>query len=221
MSENLLPLIRRWDDFLARIRTRADAVLDEAREGCLALFHQHDGEPTAMSNALPAVRQRLLDLAEKADAAWLHQVSAAFDAAGASPQQVAREFAKARALRDGLDAAFEEFEVRLHADASRMMWARLAPRLPRQIFCTQCGTPLPLPLLFCASNLSCPSCTAVVTYEPGDGRIAQAYIIPKLAHEAAWEVHTGAETLPRPPELVAHADFGRELAQWQRRLSPP
>lgn len=220
MGEELEAVRTRWDGFLARIRERVEEILGEAGPGCMTVFEQGGFDPFTMGNVFPAIRTRLLDLSAKAEDAWFQQVDPAFERTEAYNRQVLdTEHAKLERLREWITYAFDDFEIRTKADASRILWARLSPKLPKDLRCTQCGSPVEIPLTFTAQNMRCRSCKSVNTFEPGEARILDSFAIRCLAHEEAWERRHGLPALPRPAPLCATETYAAELQLWERRYS--
>jgi hypothetical protein len=217
MTAAIQALQARWDAFHAKFRDRVAEILAEARPGCLAVFEQGDFDPYTMSNVLPAVKRRLMDLVGTAEDAWFAQVDPAFHKAGSTREITEGEYAKLTVLRHWADARYEEFEIRLHADASRILWARLGSKIPMQRNCTQCGNPVALPNAFVVVNVTCFSCKSVNTFDPGPACILDAYAIRHLAHEEVWETKENEEVLPKPERLRATSTYQAEMEAWQRR----
>jgi hypothetical protein len=218
MGADLEAVRTRWDGFLARIRERVEEILREAEPGCMKVFEQGGFDPFTMCNIFPAIRTRLLDLGTKADETWFQQVDPSFERTGAYTREILEvEHAKLGQLREWIDYAFDDFEIRTKADASRILWARLSPNLPKVLCCTQCGSPFEIPLTFTAQNMTCRSCKGVNTFEPGEARILDSFAIRCLAHEEAWERRHGLPALPRPAPLCATETYAAELQLWERR----
>lgn len=217
MSSEIQALQARWEAFHAKLKERVRAILEEAEPGCLAVFEQGGFDPFTLSNVLPALKRRLFDLVETAENTWTTQMDPALGRAAAGPEVVDREYDKLQALRAWTEAELEAFEVRLHATASRILWARLGPTVPTRLNCTQCGSPMELPVAFVVVSVHCPSCTSVNTFNPGPAALLDSYAIRHLAHEEVWEIRTGAEPMPEPQRLRETSTYQAEVEAWERR----
>lgn len=217
MSASLQAVQTRWDAFHAKLRERTEAILVEGETGCLAVFEQGGFDPFTMSNALPAIKRRIIDLMAKSEDTWHQQVDDALISAGASNETRSAEYDKGLALRTWMEAQVEAFEVRLHATASRILWARLGPAVPTHRNCTQCGSRMELPKAFTVVSVTCFSCKSVNTFDPGPAAILDGYAIRRLAHEDVWERKTGAEVLPKPERLRDTDTYRTEVIGWERR----
>jgi hypothetical protein len=55
--------------------------------------------------------------------------------------------------------------------------------------CTQCGASLPVPETIRATNVPCPHCASLVTWEPGTRlRMIEHFAVPILCDEAVWDL---------------------------------
>jgi hypothetical protein len=220
MTPEQLAVQARWQGFLDKIQERADEILAEAYPGCMAVFVEGGHDPFTMGNVLPAVRSRLQDLSSKVQDTWFEKVSNAFFASGLSwDTGMTAEHAKLAATQHALSASFDAFEIRIKADAARMLTALLEKKVPTELRCTQCGGPIPVPQRFVAVNVQCGACRSVNTFEPGELRILHGFAIPALAHEAAWEEQQGEEPLPKPTLLTRMDSYAEELERWRGRLA--
>lgn len=157
MTDAIQAVRTRWETFLGSLRERAQAIVEEAKPGCMAVFEQGGFDPFTMSNVLPSVRSRLDELDRKAENSWHPPVDGAFYVAGLLGREaISLASQKLTNIQGWVSRCAEDFEVRIKADASRILWARLAAKLPTSLNCTQCASPIPIPEYFLAVNLPCP-----------------------------------------------------------------
>lgn len=184
----VIAVLERWTRFQQQLYQRFTEILAEAEPGCAALLTRCDDDPAAMSNAWTAVHARAVDLGRRLHDTWSDQVQPRLDEldAGVAVEDQAR--AELDALADRMEIELEAARLRVFAGAARSLWARARPSSPASLPCTQCGAPIPVPASFQAVNVPCPSCRALVTYEPGARvRMIEHFCVHPLCEEAAWD----------------------------------
>jgi len=183
----LAQVVARWDKFLQSITARHDEILREAQAGCAQLLIDNDYDTHAFGLAWGAMGMRAQQLTSKISDTWDEKVSPMFDEldldAGIEDQQSAKGYA----LHERLEVELEAARVNVFADAARAVWRRAVEQAPPHLSCSQCGGPVPVPSTLSAVNVTCGSCSAVVTYEPGARlRSIEHFCVHPLAEEAAW-----------------------------------
>jgi hypothetical protein len=205
-------VIARWDKFLSSIDARLREILTEAEQGCAALFDESDLDPGPMGNAWSAMELRTKQLSSKIQDTWDEKVDPAFDDVEAPPDVVAAQRAKGDALQDHIEVQTERTRIAIYCAAARKLWERALAEAPRQLACTQCGGTLDAPRVIAATNVSCPFCSAVNTFDPGmRARMIEHFCAHPLTEEACWDEWVGM----RRAEAALHAARDPDLAHFQ------
>jgi len=177
----------RWDGFLAQVRERFMALMEEAKVGCPQLLEQADFDSVPMGNAWGAIENRASQLSSKITDTWDSQVDGAFEQAGAPPQAIAHERAKGNALRDFMEIERERTRIAIFADAGRRLFDRALAEGGRSFGCSRCGSPIQVPFTFRALNMTCGHCSTVNGFEPGTRmRMGESWVHP-MCEEISWE----------------------------------
>lgn len=180
--------VARWDKFLAGIHERFGAVLSEAQAGCAQLLADNDYDTNAFGIAWSAMEARAKQLDSKLWNSWEDKVSPMFDALDLEAAVEDRERHKAETLSGRMEVELEQMRVRVFADAARAVWQRAVAQAPPQLSCSGCGAPMAVPQALSAVNLTCPHCSAVVTYEPGMRlRAIEHFCVHPLCEELSWQ----------------------------------
>ncbi len=179
-------IIARWDGFLAKIKGRFEQIMEESRQGCAMLFQQSGGDPLPMSNAWTGMHSRAQDLEMKVNDTFNDSVEEAFDDVDAPGEVVDREREKGLALVEWMERERERTRIQIFADMGRQMWEQGLAEQKGHFGCTQCGGQLEIPHTVATVNVTCPYCSAVVTFEPGTRlRMASNYV-HNFAEQDAW-----------------------------------
>jgi hypothetical protein len=220
--------LARWDDLLTKIRDRHDQVRAEAEADARTFIAQvaSGGDPLPLSHRLSAVTARLQDLESKITDTWHEKVDHAIGAEGHPVSARDAAFARGQRLRDALDDAREELEVRMLALLARERYAA-ATAAHRPVPCGRCGAAIAAPISFRALELACAACGAVAVWQPAELMVSVAAIgTHAVAQEAAlgeWRAMRAAERAVhelRPPRPLAPLlVFERaQIAYWRTYL---
>lgn len=151
----------RWTGFLDKLTGRHAQILEEARDGCLGLLEACDGDIGPMSQGWTAMNVRALQLESKITNTWSEKVE------GVADDVVHAHEDRGHALERALERQRELCRIGLYADAARHIWTRALEEQVSAFGCTQCAGPIEVPPTMRSINLTCPSCSAVTTFEPG------------------------------------------------------
>lgn len=180
-------VIARWDGFLSKVKGRFDQIMEESRQGCAMLLQQTDLDPMAMTNAWTGMESRAKDLEMKISDTFNDSVEGAFDDLDAPGEVVDRERDRGLAMATWMERERERTRVQIFADAGRLMWERGKQEQAEGFACTQCGGKLEIPHSVQAINVTCPYCSAVVTFEPGARVRMAAIYVHNFAEQTAWD----------------------------------
>lgn len=184
---DLNAVIARWDKFLATSYERFRDILAEAEAGCAQLLAEADHDTQAFSNAWGAMEMRCKNLSMKVSDTWNDKVCDLFDEADAPAEIEHREQQKGLDLEERMAVELEGMRIKVFADAARAVWQRALQEAPESLSCSQCAAPMQVPGTLSAVNVSCPHCSAVVTYEPGMRlRSIEHFCVHPLCEEVAW-----------------------------------
>jgi hypothetical protein len=116
--------IARWDAFLAQIEERHRGVRIEAEGSARAFIASivGGGDYQPLSHQFGAINNRLQDLETKIIDTWNEKVDDAITGEGNSTAERDRQRAKGQALKDALDDARCELEIRVFAELARQRW---------------------------------------------------------------------------------------------------
>ncbi len=204
-------VIARWEAFLSNVRARFEQIMEESRQGCAALFEQSGGDPIPLSNAWAGMNARALTLGSKVTDTFEASVDPALEAAGASVDIIDRERERGLALVSWMDRERERVRVEIFAGVGRRMWEEGLAEQQGSFACSQCGAGLRVPRTVRAVNLTCPHCSAVVTFEPGMRLRYAANYVHNLVEQDVWPLWLAWQDA----EDALRAARGASLAQIQ------
>jgi hypothetical protein len=139
-----------------------------------------------MTNAWTGMESRAKDLEMKVDETFNDSVEPAFDQADAPGAVVAREREKGRSLVEWMERERERVRIEIFAHVGRRMWEQGTAEQQPGFACTQCGGKLAVPHAVSSVNVTCPYCSAVVTFEPGTRLRMAAIYVHYFAEQDAW-----------------------------------
>jgi hypothetical protein len=180
-------VIARWDGFLTKIKGRFEQIMEESRQGCGMLLQQANLDTMAMGNAWTGMESRAKDLEMKVNDTFNDSVEQAFDDLDAPGEVVDREREKGLALSRWMEREREKTNLEIFSNAAQQLWERGAQEQREGFNCTQCGGQLEVPHAVQAVNVTCPYCSAVVTFEPGTHLRMAAGFVHFLAALKCWD----------------------------------
>ncbi len=218
--------VDRWRAFLGSVKSRHATVLEEAHEGCLALFEQSDSDFGPLTSAWTAMNIRAQNLESKIGDTWCDQVEPLLEAEGHEADALQGLEAEGIALAGELETHREHVRVDLYARAARRLHALARAEQASEVGCTQCGAPIEVPDTFVSLNLTCTRCGAVNTFEPGARvRAIASTVIPALLDEATLseaDARRAAEAALSnargEPEQLVDALEQAHRVYWSKRL---
>ncbi len=190
-------VVQRWDAFLEKTKARAVELMAEASGACVRNVAEGDCNPNTVLAGWDAIARRTTDLGGKVYDAWGAQVRAAMEGAGVTGERLEAERAKGDALRDWIELEVERTLLAVRCELARETIKREAAEARDVHTCTQCGAPLPLPIVFITTNVTCTHCRAINEYVPGTRTRMLAghcmYDLPQLVAWPEYVVMTQAE----------------------------
>jgi hypothetical protein len=190
------PLIQRWDDLIAAVRARYQAMLDDAAAGSEPLIEEITTDLTPLVLPWNTMGPRLRAACEEISDGW-NRISDEMSASGRFSHEALRAEGTKR------DLATCELEL-LHERVYGGVMARAADRMRARALatdaaahaCQQCGGPLDKVAPVSQSlNVACGHCRFVNTVHPGDALRAFAAI--GAMHLAAEEARPHGEAMRR------------------------
>jgi hypothetical protein len=156
------PVMQRFEAFLGKIYARQQEIMTESEAGLRGLIEQSPTDVGPYSNALQGLDHRYRQLREKLDSAWDDQIQELFEDADIFDAGLDR---KAEAELD-LDARWGQWEATQSANFYRNLAPMAEAEMAREVFCTQCGTPMQNPDPLKMVNIQCSACSAINQVAP-------------------------------------------------------
>jgi hypothetical protein len=186
------PFLQRWAVFSGKVTQRSQDVAAEADRGLDEIVAQNPTDGGPIAGAFSAVRARYLSIGRKVDQAvdkldeeWEEALSGV---GGKDGERVYTLFCQIRqeaaALRVELETTAEWLQARKGADWGRQLYQAAAKEWSQQLYCPQCGAPLPVVPQYHAVTEPCESCGSVTELSPGP---AAAYYFGSGVHHLAQE----------------------------------
>ncbi len=189
----------RWNGFLKKIEDRFKEVLEKTEAALPLLFEATDFETTTFNNAWQGIYSQASDLIYKIDDVWYEKVGETFEDAGIefNSNQFIQERNKGFYTKFDLEQKLKSYEVKIFAEAAKMLVKKVKDTLSEDFCCTQCQAKLPVKDNFFRSYYStCEYCQTVNTFEPGTkARNVEHFAIHALGEEAALEHYLQYEQL--------------------------
>ena len=190
----------RWDAFLAQIDGRARTVRDEALATARASFSAVGVDTAPIVHAWSASESRLQELERMIQDTWHEKVDDAFSAEDASEavRDAARD--KGDALAWALEGTREHLGWFIMAELAQHLFMRALAESGGR-FCTGCGAPLQVPVVYRAVELRCVRCNAVNGFEPPAllraASVSGVHALAQLGALPQWQAMREAERAAR------------------------
>lgn len=211
-TPKMSPTKQRWNAFLDQIATRHEQILEEVLLRMATELRAESDVATRLSMLWSPAASRLLELRSRVETTFAEKVEPAFEAEGASGEEVARERVRGQRLVFELENAEFDREKGALAALARTWFGAVVSGGTILLGCGGCGARLevlPTPI---AVHHRCPSCGGDVLFVPSEGlRLALAMGAHPIAETAAraerlaqreveWKLRSAPS--PRPLELL-------------------
>ena len=182
--------IQRWDDFLPKIKTKAESLIYDAKLGCPALLHANDLDTIAMSNAWTAIEANLKNLQQKVSDVWDDKVVEPLEDEEWEQDDIDKVWEKGRQLNLWIEEQTARTESDIFSEAAQKILLAAKEILSKDHLCSQCSAPLELDNQFFRSrHIPCPYCEKLNTFEPGSKvRSVENFCVNHLAKHAALDL---------------------------------
>jgi hypothetical protein len=181
LPEEYLILIKKWDTFLEKIKTRFEESLVNAEEAILDNLNESNYDLSPTLQAWNGIKSQLSSLSDKIDETYDKKVL---------PQmlnyvkhyETIDQSIKGSNLRSVIYQRIERFEIVIEGKVSQRFYNHAVKELDKDFHCTQCSAKLNLKKdVFHAHYVSCDYCNTVNTFTPND-KIAQIrWVVDNIA----------------------------------------
>lgn len=183
-------LVKRWDNYLSKLKERYYVVLKQSEEPLQNVIDNIQYDSVIIHNIKTGLHNQTVEqLSEKADEGW-NKMESEMEKAGISFKLISEERMKVDQIKEWFAIEFQKFEVGLYAKAARKILDNVRKHIDDSKLhrCTQCAAELPIKIYsFMAVNIKCESCGSVNTYQPDDRiRALEYYVLNHLAEEYAF-----------------------------------
>ncbi len=208
-------LTLRWDNFLVKITSRSDELLEQANQGTDMFIPQLQFDTNAVGNAWTGIKNQIDELVEKLEEGW-NKMDELFDKTGCSENQTEEQRTKKEETDIFINLQYERNKTLALAKAAKQVFSNINCHINKNKIhqCTQCGSDLSINIYtFRSKNVKCESCGSVNTYEP-DGKILalETWVVGALAEEY---VINEKEKEFYAEEVISFASHG-EVSQEQK-----
>ncbi len=198
-SNQLRPVVAKWDGFIAKVEQRLQDVQAEAEAGMDQLIATYTMDYGPIGAGFTALQSRFSGLRQKVSDAW-DKISEELDEVNDQKENRKDEDSdgfyalsdqqreKYDALSEKIDLMYQHLAVNKSADWARQLQPLAQVELQTEKSCTQCGAPFQQTLYHQAVNLTCPHCGSVNSYNPGLATgMYYGLGVHSLAEELCWD----------------------------------